>query len=242
MDEKEGPALTGAAKEVFDTLGWGRCRVRPIPWLDYLTRCQREAVRIIERYDQYDELLCTEVDTYMREMPLVSVDTESQIGEEHPYTAQFAFMHSFCVIIFRLDKLWHQGLRTSRRVVDLLPAHLVVHLHHPNTSVLVSGARESHHFGPIQMVDVQHLFMANRHCFSYADPTVATRHCGKCGLAIISMVTNDYCHKPMKSSWCRIGTGVLDHIAGGWGGAAKITGQHGGKTMGHSTGGGTTST
>ncbi len=113
MDEKEGPALIGTAKVVFDTLGWGRRRVRPIPWLDYLTRRQREAAYVIERYDQYNEALCAEVDTWMREMPLVSVYTESQIGEEHPFTAQIALMHYFCVIIFRLDKLWHQGAKTS---------------------------------------------------------------------------------------------------------------------------------
>ncbi len=197
MDEREGPALTSVAKEVFDKLGWGRHHVRPIPWLDYLTRRQREAAHMIERYDQYNELLCTEVDACMREMLLVSMDTESRIGEEHPFTAQIAFMHTFCMIIFHLDKLWHQGSRTSRQVVNLLPVHLVVHLHHPDTNVLVSGAGESHHFGPIKMVDV-HLFMANRHRFSYADPTVATRHRGKCGLAIVSMVTNNYCLKPMK--------------------------------------------
>ncbi len=179
-------------------VGQAPCAPCPIPWLDYLTCRQREAVYMIEHYDQYNELLRTEVDTCMREMPLVSVDTESRIGEEHPFTAQVAFMHSFCVIIFCLDKLWHQGSRTSHRVVDLLPAHLVIHLHHPDTNVLVSGAGESHHFGPIRMVDVQHLFMANRHCFSYADRTVATRHRGKCGLVIVSMVTNNYCHKSMK--------------------------------------------
>ena len=104
---------------------------------------------MIERYDKYNELLRAEVDTCMKEMPLVSVDTESRIGEEHPFTTQIAFMHSFCVIIFRLDKLWHQGLKALHQVVNLLPAHLVIHLHHPDTSVLVSGVGESHHFGPI---------------------------------------------------------------------------------------------
>ncbi len=107
-------------------------------------------------------------------------------------------MHSFCIIIFCLDKLWHQGSKTSCRVVDLLPAHLVIHLHHLDTSVLVSGAGESHHFGPIRMVDMQHLFVAHWHCFMYADPTVADCHWGKCRLVIVSMVINDYCHKPMK--------------------------------------------
>ncbi len=114
MDQEEGPALTGTARTVFDTLSAGRHRVRPIPWLDYLTRRQCEAVHVIERYDQYNDLLRAEVDTCMKEMPLVSVDTESRIGEEHPYTAQIAFMHSFCVIIFRLDRLWYQGLKTLR--------------------------------------------------------------------------------------------------------------------------------
>ncbi len=134
----------------------------------------------------------------MREMPLVSVDTESRIGEEHPFTAQIAFMHSFCVIIFRLDKLWHQGSKTSRRVVDLLPAHLVPHLHHPDMFSCQELGSPIILVMTVSMVDVQHLFMANRHRFSYADPTVAFRHRFKCGLAIVSMVTNDYCHKPMK--------------------------------------------
>ncbi len=114
MDKKEGPALTDTAKMVFDTFAWGRCRVCPIPWLDFLTHCQHEAIYIIEWYDQYDEALWTKVDTWMEEMPLVSMDMESQIGEEHPFTAQVAFMHSFCVVIFHLDKLWHQGTKTSR--------------------------------------------------------------------------------------------------------------------------------
>ncbi len=81
----------------------------------------------------------------------------------------------------------------------MLLAHLGVHLHDQRTSILVSGAGESHHFGPITMVSVQHLFMANWHRFKYANPTVATRHGGNSGMGIISMVINDYSHKPMKT-------------------------------------------
>ncbi len=153
---------------------------------------------VIKWYNQYNEALWTNIDTWMEEMPPVSVNTESQISEEHPFTAQVVFMHSFCMVIFHLDKLWHQGKKTSQRVVDMLPTHLVIHLHDKRTTIRVSGAGESHQFGPITIVDIQHLFMANWHRFKYVDPTVATRHSGKSGLGIISMVTNNYCYKLMK--------------------------------------------
>ncbi len=190
--------LSGPARVVFDKFQGGRDYVRPIPWFDYLTRRQRQTVYIIDRYDKYTEQLRQDIDLWMREMPLVSVDTESRIGEDAPFTAQVAFVHSLCVLIFRLDRLWLEGTRTSRRVVDLLPGHLLVHLHDARTSVLVSEAGGAHHFGPIRMVDIQHIFTLNRHRFSYADPTVSTRHGGKSGMAIISMVVNGYCHRPMK--------------------------------------------
>ncbi len=69
MGEKEGPALTGTAKEVFDELGVHKHRVRPIPWLDYLTHRQQEAVYMIERYDQYDGFLRAEVDLRLGKKP-----------------------------------------------------------------------------------------------------------------------------------------------------------------------------
>ncbi len=66
------------------------------------------------------------------------------------------------------------------------------------TMVLASGGSESLHFGSICMADVQHLFTLYWHRFPYADPMVVMCDGGKSGVAIISMVVNDYCHKLMK--------------------------------------------
>ncbi len=104
-----------------------------------------------------------------------------KIGDEAIFTAQIAFTSSFFVLIFRLDCLWHQSSQVSRRVIDLLPEHLVSHLHDEGTRVLVSGTNEAQHFGPIRIVDIQKLFTSNRHLFSYADPTVPERHRDKRG-------------------------------------------------------------
>ncbi len=76
----------------------------------------------------------------------------------------------------------------------------MVHLLDARTPVLVSGAGEAYHFGPIHMINMQHLFMLNRDRFYYADATVPERHGGTSGVAIISMIVNGYCHKPMKES------------------------------------------
>ncbi len=152
---------------------------------------QRDAVFIIDRYDKYTDQLSKGIDLWMREMPLISVDMESRTSEGVPFTAQI-IVHSFGVLIFRLDKLWCQGRCTLRSVKDLLPTHLVFHLRDVNTTVLVSGAAKSQHFGPIHMADIQYLFTLNRHQFFYSDLPVVMRLGGK------SRVVNDYYHKPMK--------------------------------------------
>ncbi len=87
--------------------------------------------------------------------------------------------------------------------MDLLLGHLVLHLQDPNTTVLISGARERRHFGPMTTVDAQHLYTLNKHRFKFTDPAVSQWHQAKSGLTIISMVVNDYSHKPMKNALAR---------------------------------------
>ncbi len=153
---------------------------------------------VISRYDQYTEGLQADIDQWMRDMPLVSIDTESHIGESKSFTVQTAFAQSLCAVIFRLDRLWQFGDRRSRRPMDLLPAHLLDHLWDALTVVLVLVSGESRHFRPICLVGVQHLFTLNRHWFSYTNSSMSLKHFGKSGVALISMITNNYCHKPMK--------------------------------------------
>ncbi len=63
----------------------------------------------------------------------------------------------------------------------------------------ISGARETRHFGPMTTVDV-HLYTLNKHWFKFTNLAVSQQHQAKRGLTIISMVVNDYSHKPMKNT------------------------------------------
>ncbi len=139
---------------------------------------------------------------------LVWILSRGQENLSH-FAAQIAFAHSFSVILFRLDKLWTQGSRTSRRAKDLLPAHLLRHLRHVNTTVLVSGSHEGYHFGPIRIVDFQHLFTIHRHHFMYSNRDIALGDNNKCDVPIIGMLVNDYCHKPIKEELAKSWFGGL---------------------------------
>ena len=39
----------------------------------------------MERYEDYDSHLCYQIDTWVHDMPLVSVDIESRTGESEPF-------------------------------------------------------------------------------------------------------------------------------------------------------------
>ncbi len=189
--------LSGWRLRIFDALAQGRDFMRPEPWKDALSQEQREVVFVISKYEEYDQEIQWNIDEWMSEIPLVSVDTESPLGNALPITAQIAFAHSLHAFIFRLDLLRRQRPE-ARTVTELLPQHLVNHLHRRTTRVLVSGGDESVHFGPIRTIDVQDLFKRHRHYFRYANPGVSTEESGKSGPSIIGMMTNVYSHEPMK--------------------------------------------
>ncbi len=191
--------LSGQRLNVFDVMTQGRDFVCPVPWRDELTTEQQEAVIEISCYDEYDVELQCEVNQWIKEMPLVSVDTTSTVGRAIPMTVQIAFGHSFNVLIFWIDAL-HVQRPEAQTIVELLPQHLVNLLHCHSTYVLVSGEDEGVHFGPIHMVDVQQLYLKHRCFFSFFNPEVSMYDGGKSDLAIIGMVTNDYCHKPIEEA------------------------------------------
>ncbi len=86
--------LDGLARSTFLKLQEGSDFVRPMLWKDHLTPQQRGAVHIIDHYDQYTTEMRVEVDLRLTQMPLVSINAESRLGEEYPFTAQIAFVHS----------------------------------------------------------------------------------------------------------------------------------------------------
>ncbi len=183
-----------ASKTLFHRLTRARNFVRPIPWLDKLTSGQQTRVKEISGYSQYEGWKWR-VDFWMRETPLVSLDTESRKGETLPYTVQVAFAHSLQVLIFRLDKLKRERPEADS-VLELLPIHLVRHLRSARTIVLVSED-ETKYLDSVQCTDIKSIFIRYRSTFSFHDDRVALKDCGQSGPAIISMVANDYSHKPM---------------------------------------------
>ncbi len=176
--------------------------MRPIPWLDKLTLRQKARVVEIESYTQYEDWASL-VDEWMTAWPLLSLDTESAIGNPLLSTVQVAFGRSMWAFIFRMDSLRKEqrawGLdNDDATLMDILPSHFAQWLCHSNSFILVSGAAEEAYFPGVKSYDVQSLMYDFSSSFEYSEPQVQILDSAKTGLDIIGMVANDYTHKPIK--------------------------------------------
>ncbi len=191
-----------AGNQLFEELAAAREFVRPVPWLDRLTLRQKARVVEIDSHAQYDDWAAT-VDEWMDVWPLLSLDTESAIGNPLPSTVQVAFGRSMWAIIFCMDSLraekeaWGVDY-DDVTLMDILPAHFVRWLYSTNSFILVSGANKEEYFPELDTYDIQDLMYNHRSSFKYSNPRVSVLDGTKTGLAIISMVANGYTHKPIK--------------------------------------------
>ncbi len=196
------PLMSTARGQLFDELAAAREFVRPVPWLDKLTLHQRARVVKIDSHIQYNNWAAV-VDEWMDVWPLLSWDTESAIGNPLPSTVQVAFEQSIRAIIFRMDSLraekeaWGMDY-DDVTLMDILPACFVRWLYNTNTFILVSGANEEEYFPGVDTYDIQDLMYSHRSSFKYSNPRVEVLDSAKTGLAIMSMVANEYTHKPIK--------------------------------------------
>ena len=191
-----------AGNQLFEELAAAREFVRPVPWLDRLTLRQKARVVEIDSHAQYDDWAAT-VDEWMDVWPLLSLDTESAIGNPLPSTVQVAFGRSMWAIIFRVDSLRAEkeawGVNYDDvTLMDILPVRFVRWLYSTNSFVLVSGANEEEYFPGVDTYDIQDLMYNHRSSFKYSNPWVSVLDSAKTGLAIMSMVANGYTHKPIK--------------------------------------------
>ncbi len=183
-------------------MSWLREFMRPVPWLDKLTRQQRTRVVEIESHAQYDDWAAL-VDEWMDAWPLLSLDTKSAIGNPLPSTVQVAFGRSMWAIIFCVDSLrvekeaWGMDY-DDITLMDILPARFVRWLYNTNAFVLVSGVNKEEYFPGVDTYDIQDLMYSHRSSFKYSNPRISVLDGAKTGLAIMSMVANGYMHKPIK--------------------------------------------
>ena len=196
------PLMSKAGGQLYDELAASREFARPVPWLDRLTLCQKARVVEIDSHAQYDDWAAA-VDEWMDAWPLLSLDTESAIGNSLPSTVQVAFGRSMWAIIFRVDSLHAEkeawGMNYDDvTLLDILPARFVRWLCSTNIFVLVSGGAEAEYFPGVDVYDVQELMYSHRASFKYSNPQVKVLDDAKTGLAILGMVANGYTHKPIK--------------------------------------------
>ncbi len=196
------PLMSKAGGQLYDELDAACEFARPVPWLDRLTLRQRARVVEIDSHAQYDDWAAA-VDEWMDAWPLLSLDTESAIGNPLPSTVQVAFGRSMWAIVFRVDSLHAEkeawGMNYDDvTLLDILPARFVRWLCSTNIFVLVSGGAEEEYFPGVDVYDVQELMYSHRSSFEYSNPQVKILDGAKTGLAILGMVANDYTHKPIK--------------------------------------------